>query len=405
MNYFNAVSKLTLLLFIVSTVVLPSGSVFDVNIKILATIFLVLIIFLDSFKTALSVSLLLSPLAVMFFLIFYSLLGYINGVQVGDLISQASGFLALFSAVYLPIFMVSTRKVAAESVVRWIMFSYGAVCALKIIMQVIMVFWMDFNSLRNLLEGVFGKSFIGLDAGWYYRIHFPSDYLAPIVIYALLLRKKLTVVVSGFVASVLLCLVTISVVLSYSRYLWVYSIIAFVLALMANKFNIKIIIAFFLFLFLVTLLSLIFGGALMAFVAERYFGDFSASSDGPRAEMVHKLIEQISQTPWMGLGLGAGVPGYTHIEEFPWYFELQWIGLAIQLGLMGAVLLFLCSLSPLLLYAKPPVGMFAVGGALLYGLWLLLGFFNGFMLTGVGGIIFSIYILFPKIFAVSGSTV
>lgn len=70
----------------------------------------------------------------------------------------------------------------------------------------------------------------------------------------------------------------------------------------------------------------------------------SKSSDGLgaiiRNNQIQALIHQIVRAPWLGHGLGYILPQCIRSEQQPWRFEIVYLGMAMNIGLLG--ILFYC---------------------------------------------------------------
>lgn len=61
-------------------------------------------------------------------------------------------------------------------------------------------------------------------------------------------------------------------------------------------------------------------------------GDYG---DSKRIEQFNHLLAAWADSPVIGAGLGASVPGYIRSEETPWSYELTYMALLFQTGLLG----------------------------------------------------------------------
>ncbi|MDG3065882.1 O-antigen ligase family protein [Thauera mechernichensis] len=379
-------------IFIASCIILPSGSIYSVNVKTIlsASLFLTAALLIAREKS--SLFFVLTPIALANFLLFYFIIAITNSTPTKDSLSQTVAILATFSSIYLPLYFFKRTENKQIGIFVAITYSFGFVCALKVVLEVLMLSGIGLVQAKDFLDEIFGVSFIGLDAGLFYRIHFPSDYLAPVVLYALINAKHFDIRIQPLPKAMLLSLTIISIILSYSRFLWAYSIITALIAILTvsnvqKKFFVLAFIATGILLFLPA-----FGEKLYSFIATRYAGAYAESSDFTRHQMLDALIDGIDAKPILGWGLGSGAPGYTNIEQIPWYFEIQWLGLALQFGLIGILLILAILIVSLAIMLKGRVTPTKMGLVGVYLIWLSLGFFNGFMLTSVGGVIFLAFI-------------
>lgn len=378
--------------FIATCIILPSGSIYSINIKLILAlvIFALAIYWISSSKT--SIPFFVAPLALIAFLLFYFIIGSANNTPKEHSISQAIALFSLFSAIYLPLLITTKTNTPNKDLVLFITYTFAALCTFKIATEVLMLASTGLAETKKVFEEIFGVSFIGLDAGLFYRIHLPSDYLAPPVLYALLKSNNAQLGITQRRKLFIISLIIASIIIAYSRFLWAFSLIAIIIAIATSsnfKTKANAIIAAAVTIIIITTA---FGSSTYKFFETRYLGEHAESSDHTRHEMLNALIDGINQKPLLGWGLGGSTPGYTNIEAIPWYYEIQWLGLTLQFGVIGIVIIFSIAILPALLALIPRPTKSMAGLFSLYFIWLSLGFFNGFMLTSVGGIIFLTFI-------------
>lgn len=68
-------------------------------------------------------------------------------------------------------------------------------------------------------------------------------------------------------------------------------------------------------------------------------GNYASVDDQIRGFEAHRLMEAWKQSPLIGQGWGAVIPGYSRNEARPWNFELQYHLILFQVGLVGAAIL------------------------------------------------------------------
>lgn len=219
-------------IFIASCIILPSGSIYSVNVKTILSVSLFLTAALLIAREKSSLFFVLSPITLANFLLFYFIIAITNSTPTKDSLSQTVAILATFSSIYLPLYFSKRTDNQQIGIFVAITYSFGFVCALKLALEVLMLSGIGLVQAKGFLDEIFGVSFIGLDAGLFYRIHFPSDYLAPVVLYALINAKHFDIRIQPLPKAMLLSLTIISITLSYSRFLWAYSTITALIAIL-----------------------------------------------------------------------------------------------------------------------------------------------------------------------------
>jgi hypothetical protein len=390
--FFSRLSSLLLLIFLFFAVALPSGYVFGFNVKaLLAFVLAGLFVFSSIYEKQAPFFWLVFSL-LMAFLLFYWFVGVVHGVPLPDAISQFVAFHSAFIVIFLTTYYVSVGYVNLDKVILVILYALILVALSKLFVQILVFGGVPFYFVKEWYESVFSVSFIGLDAGWFYRVHFPSDYLIPVSLYAIFESDKFELEIKRSKRFLFCLLLIFSLVISYSRYIWFYALVTF-FVLFFYRANASWKLAAVFSVVVGTTLILSVDNVLIDVVRQRYTGDFAESSDSVRFEMFEALISQIEKYPVFGAGLGGSVPGYINIESVPWYFELQWLGFIMQFGIVGASLLVGVSILPLVWMIGYRSDKILLGLSVIYTLWLLVGVFNGFMLTTSGGVIFVMFIL------------
>lgn len=390
----NNISKILVILLVFSSIVLPSGSVYGLNIKLIIAISSLLLFLTYLLTDGVNRRFLYSFIGLFIFLTSYSLIALTNGVEDKDIISHGIAISSLFLVIAIPLFSISKRIIRHEELIRTIFISLAVFSTLKILMSLIIVTGTPAEQVQLIFESIFGVTFIGLDTGTFYRVHLTSDYLLPIAIYLLLQKNINHYPLAKTKKKIYILIFTLAIIISYSRLLYAYTAVAAIFAFALSKQNNKTITASF---FALPILLIYFlssqDNILVGFITERYSGEFAQSSDGGRTRMLNALLQTFEGNIFFGRGLGAGTPNYINIENVPWYFELQWLSFAMQFGIFGFLIILSISLYPALKLLRKSISKHQISLLGLYIFWLVVGIFNGFMLTSAGGAIFLFFII------------
>jgi len=112
---------------------------------------------------------------------------------------------------------------------------------------------------------------------------------------------------------------------------------------LANPFKVK---SFF-YLAVFVLLSLLIGDLVFELRFDQYignilagfdFGDVSNVAASARAEQFYALLHGWMENPLLGAGHGAAAPGSIRSAEHPWAYELTYLALLFQIGLIGSII-------------------------------------------------------------------
>ena len=382
--------RITVISLLVSTVILPSGTIYFFNIKILLSVFsFFLLLFINK-----SIKIWLSLFIFLLFVLFFSLIAMINGLSVNNVISEGVATSSLFFLVFIPIGCVLAGVISINKVFRIIFISLAFYSISKVFISSLFFFDVQLSVLQDFFQRIFCMTFVGLDTCFFYRVSYPIDFLYPISIYIvvcgidgghLLFNKKLKYF--------LLFVYTLGIIISYSRYLYFYCAISFLLTLFSIKFKLKnIIISILLFL----ILCLVFHNYInnmYDFILNRYFGESAVWSDNRRFEMFSSILSTIHSYPILGRGLGASAVGFIDIPGKSWYYELQWLAICMQFGIVGFSILFTTSVVPVVFCYLKGFSFKLLCITILYALWLATAIFNGFMFSSSGGAVFLVFSL------------
>lgn len=387
--------KLPITLLIFFSILLPSGSIYGVNVKLIISITAFLLAAVYFLKEGIERKFLYGIIGAITFLLLYTLVALNNGIDYKDILSHGTAISSLLLLIFLPTFAISKRITSQEEIIKIIFISLLIFSLFKFSISTAIWLGQDPVQVRLMLESVFGVSFIGLDTGSFYRVHWPADYLLPPALYFLLQNKQPHYPFGELQKKIYLIAFILAVMVAYSRLLYVFSLTAIALSfILAHKGSNKKIITIFLLLPIILIYFLYSeNNVITDFISLRYSGEFAKSSDATRDAMLDALLQSFYTNYFLGRGLGAGTIGYSNIESLPWYFELQWLSFAMQFGIVGFLSLLALALTPAVLSIRKNKRKYNVGLLIIYSFWLMVGVFNGFMLTSAGGVIFLLFII------------
>jgi len=197
-----------------------------------------------------------------------------------------------------------------------------------------------------------------------------------------------------------------SLFITYSRYLWVFGAFAvlsgFLVSILHKKYRIETISSdlfkinllfsiLLISLFSLFLVVLIYPG-IMDVVIERFSGRHSIASDLIRKQISLALWKVIEEYPLFGKGMGSYSAELIRFDEVPWNYELQWMALLMNFGVIGVLyLVFLFFIVYRIILYR--VNLVAISIATLFTFWISSAFFNCFLLSSSGGVVFLQYII------------
>lgn len=385
-------AKIATLLLVFSSITLPSGSIYNANIKIYLSFVIFPLCIIIVIKKGIEFRHLIAIFGVTFFLLLFTTVGILNNIPIVDIKTHAIAFLSLISVIFPSIYLVHKKVISTDILLHTIYFSVIIETLLKGAVILYLIQGHSLVATKIEIEDIFGVSFIGLETNTLYRINLPIDYILPLILYLSAPYNRFKKNTNHLLRLTVFILAFISVVLSYSRYLWIYSLIAIFLPLFfkntksINSSTFFIIPALFFLLILFSLMP-------YDFFIDRFTGEFAHSSDETRKMMFPAILDTFYKHPVLGLGLGSSTKGFTNIAEVPWYYELQWLAFAMQFGTLGLLVLFFTSVIFIWFKATPINSLHMISIRVLYIFWISVGFVNGFMLTSSGATIFLAFYL------------
>lgn len=397
----NSISVFTLLL-LSSGILMPSGSIFGFNIKISISILIFILIIIKIIRDRkINKSLLFTIFYIGLFIALTSIVSLINNVPIYSVKSQISAILSTILPVLFGWYLLIIKYYTKDLMINFLIIIIAIYSLIKI--TVIVSIYFGFFSIIdyiNLQKIIFGVQPIYLQTDSFARINEASDYIIPWAI-IIALRNNMSNQILRFV---LLCILISAIILSYSRYLWVYSFFVILMYFLVPDHNLlksinikKIKRKIFLhFIILFIALFVIPWIQVLNTLEERFFGKYAAMSDLPREWMFNSLMTRIAESPLIGGGMGSFDMAYIRFDNAPWNYELQWLALTANFGIffVAIILLILGIWITNVLYRKYLLNSDKVILILLALGWLFVGFFNCFLLNSAAGVIFfSIFVL------------
>jgi hypothetical protein len=399
-GYLRKAAAWGVLLLVWACVVLPAGSIAGVNVKFLlfglAAVALVLDALTDADAALADVKHLLGfALAVGAVLLGFIVALLREVVPLSYAIGSLQGFLATIGVAYLIVIAVARGTTSWQAVIRAFLYAVLAYSFAKIgIVGLVFVGLVDFAAVRSFFREVFDYSFVSmLILPGLVRIQFVNDVTLPFALMALsVLHRPAWEPVSPLVARVMVATIFIAVALAFSRWLFFLSLVVAVLWLLL--FAVRRTTAL---LWVAVLASL----GLMAAVAFDLSQPFDAlvarftspaveASDAARVIQIDALLREIARGPLLGRGLGAYAPDVIQRASEPYSYEVQWLAILLQLGVLGTSLLLVPLLGLVVSAARVPDARAATVLMCMTGLWLVSGFTNPYLISSTSGVVFGV---------------
>lgn len=341
----NKVTNKLLAFFIYASIVLPTGSIFGVNIKILSMLifFLGLLVYKKDYVLT-SVLVKMSPFIVFIILeIFYSLV-FLN-YDDSYLVSQSKDIFVFFLMFYVCV--IYAKKICGyERLLDIIIKAAFLVGVMKIvILMYSFASGVPVSYIIRAMGKMFGTSIMSFDveSSSISRINFTSDSILFICIFYLFMK-----IFRGGVRKIdyfFLLVICFSALLTMSRFQWAACAFSSLAAMLINLKKKKsfLILCFFSIISLVSL-SL---PSVQEMIKTRFDERIVSSSDIERNLQRDAIYIAIEKAPVMGSGVGYYIPTMIRSTTAKYSYELQIQALVMQFGIIGTLVIMSFILIPL----------------------------------------------------------
>ena len=378
--------RVTLIVYVLMLVVLPSGTILGINVKLPCFLLLIPLTLQVSFaRGQMTVARLVRLLSVPAVLLLWAFLSQLYGYDSRLALLQFIDIMVTMGTCWFAAVLCNRDQGETLLLLRWIVYAEVCASSLKIAMLLYaFIRGIPVTAMLDWIQSIFGVQLMGYDfESAFGRFEFVSDNIIPICIFALLCYRNL---LSKHTARTLLmiALMVISSLFSFSRFLWAHTVMALVLGLLLGKkdrFQ-AILVGI---LSALTAFSLPF---IIVVVSLRFSTSVVTDSDADRIQQVAALKNFITDAPWFGHGLGT----YSHLVwrslDAPYVYEAQLLALFGQVGIVGVFLLVVLMMSYFRWFR--PNGqrsvMLSIGLFLLLVGWLAGGFLNPWVISSAASV-------------------
>ena len=380
-------------------VLLPSGSVFGINVKIIAFLLLLpvsLYQFVSSRPiTYISTSGLLLPLLLLSVWLF---LAFFKGNSITLAFLQYKDFIATIVGCW---FVSSYVGDDESNAIRYLRLVIHCVAIASLVKLVVLLYaianGVPISEIVGRISTLFGVHLMTMDfdigeVGG--RFQFVSDTLIPLCIFSLFcLRDRLRL--SSMHTLILNSLLLASAVFSFSRYLWMYCAVAACAGMLLAKKD-KLLLLYVLIAVSVSLLSLDY---IQDLVILRFSDALAGVSDIERAAQTPALIKWFGDAPLMGHGMGSYTHEVIRSDDLPYSYENQLLALAGQVGIVGLLVFVIMVLRYFrtLLTAHHKDRPYQLAVIVLVILFVASGMFNPILISSTASVAFGALMALSKV--------
>ena len=385
----KSVYQLLMFLYTSVLLVLPSGSIGGINVKLLLSlmVFVVVINYLSNVACATRLSITLAFL-VMFFILTELWIGICNGYEAYLVFSEGKDVLITIANCWFVSVLVRGSmeiKIKYLCVIAYSEFFASTIkCAL---MAYSFCTGASAGAILQPVYEIFNVNFTSLDFGFMgsslERMQFVSDSIIPICVFFVINFQK-SAKIRPYKVVLMSSVFVVSAFFSYSRYIWAYTALAILLSMFLSPRKMilwgPIGIALAMCWRHLSLLNML--------AQYRLAGLATWYSDLERESQKYVLEKFFMISPVLGNGLGS----YPHIlvrsVDLPYSYELQIFALLGQIGTLGCF--FLACL--LAWYYRKLIcvkGKYRLALALMIIAWISSGLFNPFLISSTASVSYS----------------
>ena len=392
MNNLNVLKSFFVNFLFAVCIVLPSGVLFGVNVKVAFVLITFSILLITGSNDDVRNFIIGTTVVLLYLILYaiYSLLVNVNNEFVFSHMKDLFTFsLFVFGSVYLLKPEIDTFKVIVYSacfisITKIIITVYSNMSGLPV--SIIVKYIELFFNVKIMTIDVVGSVFS--------RISFTADViLAPIL---LVLTKNIMVNPKAKTVLVYFLLV-LSVFISMSRFYWFYFLVCFLIVYLSNG-NVKMTISLIALLFLFTLAFVFFDDSFYLMIESRFSEHNNDYSDGIRSEQFNYIFTSILSNPMFGSGIGFYLKDYIRSESLSYSYEIQLLAFVMQFGIVGFILYFSFVFYYLVVKNKERQSQHKRIVIFLLMMWIASGFLNPVMFSSIGGITFLIIYNIPTWF-------
>jgi hypothetical protein len=377
-------------IFLFLSLVMPSGHIGSINVKLISFIVVLALILLSNVNVSLNY--LVAVLCAFIASIIWLAMGINN---LGSVAMPVAQLRAIDITILIPMFtyiMLKNEILGPKNIYSIIIYAVTFIGATKLLLLLYAAtMHIDFIGLTQSIGRYFDTQIMTMPIGGFlYRFEMPSDLAGPIAIYSLLLGKSfgLDRTFGKRSAHILIMVIIFTAFTSYSRYIWADLIAAIIIATPYSRIARQYLLAFGLFAGLIIALD---HAWIQAFIS-RFSSSATVISDNIRLKELPILLKQFETSPIIGHGLGFHAPHFIRDQHDKFSYELQWVALLMQIGVVGVAGI----MALLTLVARPflflPLNKMNVTLLIMFTLWIASGFFNPYLTSSAAGAIFSFFV-------------
>ncbi|HHT0496709.1 TPA: hypothetical protein ACTXFX_002726 [Raoultella planticola] len=388
----DSIHDVALKTFISVCVILPTGSIFGVNLKFLF-LFLVIALSIIARKGRGIINLFVGMIPSVVIILIFLIITMSNVRYLPETIDQSKDILVFFLMSAISYSLVD-RDRRYEIITKTIINCLIIIGLIKFLIFVYATLTGgSVASVVSTISKLFNTSLMTMESDdvSISRINFMSDYILPIAIF--IKTKEYLSKNSSRLNSIAIMILMYSIIISMSRFLWAAGILSFAMGIASDITKKKSI---FIISIAVIMMAVILSLPSVQEVIEfRMASKGVERSDDLRTLQFNAIYREFIKAPLLGNGLGYYVPTLLRSTLSKYSYELQIQALYMQMGIVGATALLLLIISTLLTQTKKFGAKNTLFFLILISMWISGGFFNPVILSSTGGVAFMLLFCTP----------
>ena len=229
------------------------------------------------------------------------------------------------------------------------------------------------------------------------RLQTSVDIITPFLLLFVLQSKHLNLGFSNKFRYFYVLVTIPAIFLSFSRFLYGVAAVCAILYWLTQNATGFVKVLFVTLTFTILAVAWVGLDKVEVLIYERFFSYDNKMSDQARIDQIEALMEALMEVPLLGRGMGGYAEKLVRGGDLFHSYEVQWVAFLMQFGLLGLTILLI----PILIIGYklflPPFSRVKLSFFGLFGVWLLAGFTNPFLISLTSGIVYSIFILVSEI--------
>lgn len=324
--------------YIVFLILLPSGSIYGINVKIITFVLLVLVSALLIAQERYAAAHFSFAAAVITVLGVWTVFSLINTFYSPYALMEAKDVLTTLAGCWFIRFFAS-RERDRKKFIRLCLYGVAFGCVTKVlILMYALTSGVAVSAIIQHISAAFGVTLMTIEFGDLGgRLQFGSDNLLPICLFVMIgLRKQLSI--RALPGVVMVALFVFSSLYTFSRFIWLSSLLAAGMGMLMGRRD-KIVYGY---IAILGVATAYFFPLLRTVIAFRFSSSLAGSSDIERDQQIPALKELFWRSPLFGNGLGSYALQLKRSGDVPYAYEVQVLAILAQVGLIGSgLLLFL----------------------------------------------------------------